>query len=283
MKNELLVSVIVCKKLPFSEENLTLCLESVKHQVYRNLEIIFVCDHIPDQIIKTAEQKDCKIVRTGRNLLGARYAGLEASKGEWILFLDTNQILEKTAIQRAIEKVNGLDMLCLEQKVYEPLTWIQRLYNADRKLINRSGISDFQPPALAQKGASMATFYRKALVARLFKNIYPGILSHATAHDHATIFSEAYKISKKVGLLYNAVFRIEPPGLMEFWQKNYEYRKASRILIEHGYGNLFSTYKKPKLRNGTFNMMNFHLGIQSILLLALKAVAMKIEYGKGKE
>jgi len=283
MKNESLVSVIVCKKLPFSDDILTLCLESVTNQVYKNLEVIFVDSSISRDIEKIAESMGHKIVITKWNLLGARYAGLRASKGQWILFLDTNQILEKTAIKRAIKKINGLSMLCFEQSVYKPLTWIQKLYDADRKLINRSENKDLHPSVLAERGASMAAFYRRVFLEELFKNIPPGLFSQVAAHDHAIIYSEAYKISQEVGLLDRAILRIEPSNLKEFWLKNYEYGKTSQRLIEYGYGNLFYTYKKPKLRDGTFNVMNLHLGIQSIILLALKAVAIKARYRKRKE
>ena len=61
---------------------------------------------------------DCKIVSTDWKLLGARYQGFKVSTGDYILMLDSDQVLEKEAIDRSVVLFDEFDMLCLEEMSY---------------------------------------------------------------------------------------------------------------------------------------------------------------------
>lgn len=64
-------------------------LESIRRQVCKDYELIVVCDACSDDSAKVAaEYADTVIVVDYRNPGPARNAGLEASRGEWILFMD---------------------------------------------------------------------------------------------------------------------------------------------------------------------------------------------------
>ena len=60
------------------------------------------------QTLKIAKKFDVKIVMCKGKLLEARIVGTKKSKGEYVLFLDSDQILEKTSIERAVKKMKEI-------------------------------------------------------------------------------------------------------------------------------------------------------------------------------
>ena len=52
---------------------------------------------------------------TDWKLLGARYLGCKAASGEFVLMLDSDQVLLKDSIERSLSLFENHDMLCLEE------------------------------------------------------------------------------------------------------------------------------------------------------------------------
>jgi glycosyltransferase involved in cell wall biosynthesis len=81
------------------------CILSCLNQTLKDIEIILVNDGSPDscfQIAKNYAQKDSRIVLLNQPNSGvsvARNYGLEKSHGEWILFLDGDDWLDKKAVE----------------------------------------------------------------------------------------------------------------------------------------------------------------------------------------
>lgn len=103
MDNEPLVSVII--PAYNAEKYLDECLESVCNQTYRNLEIIVVNDGSTDntrKILSRWEQKDSRIRvidKENGGLSSARNCGINNSRGEEIMFLDSDDTLYHHAIK----------------------------------------------------------------------------------------------------------------------------------------------------------------------------------------
>lgn len=95
------VSVVVPTKN--SESEIRKCLDSVKLQSYSKIEIIVVDDESRDKTREIAEKYGAKVVniRSGRSK--ARNIGAKISKGEFILFMDSDQELDRDLISRAVE------------------------------------------------------------------------------------------------------------------------------------------------------------------------------------
>lgn len=101
------------------EQYLRLCLDNVCKQTYSNLEIILIDDGSPDNcgdICDEYAQKDSRIivhhvpndgVSTARNL------GLDTAQGEYILFIDPDDIPEKTYVETAMNAIHdyGCDIV----------------------------------------------------------------------------------------------------------------------------------------------------------------------------
>jgi len=75
------------------------CLQSICSQSYPFFEVIVVDNFSNDNTLKIAESFGAKMVRKKCNPASARNIGLAMSTGEYILFLDSDQILSSTLIE----------------------------------------------------------------------------------------------------------------------------------------------------------------------------------------
>lgn len=263
--NKPLVSITIPTKN--SEDTIEQCLSSVIEQDYKNIEIIVIDSYSKDKTVEIAKKFNAKIIQTEWKLLGARYLGVMESKGEYVLLLDSDQFLNKDCISRAINKMyyEGLDMLCLEEYAYSTTTIIEKLFEADRILVHKLSDIHLDP----ESGVMLPRFFKRELLVKIFRNIPDILYPIVVAHDHAIIYYEAYKISKKVGILGNAVKHKEPSSLFELLKKNYNYGKTTKDLIKTGlYTDLIK--RKTGLRKGLNS--DIRLGLESSLLLMLKGV-----------
>ncbi len=106
-----LVSVVV----PFYnvEQYFAACLNSLIRQTYRNLEIIVVDDGSPDRSLAIARSyrrwdRRVKIVRQpNRGLGAARNTGLAAATGRYVTFVDSDDLLPRTAISTMVRTLES--------------------------------------------------------------------------------------------------------------------------------------------------------------------------------
>lgn len=106
MNNKAKISVIV--PIYNVEQYLHKCIDSIVNQTYHNLEIILVDDGSPDQCGKICDEyaeKDSRIIvihKPNGGLSEARNAGLNIAKGDYILFVDSDDWLETNACESVI-------------------------------------------------------------------------------------------------------------------------------------------------------------------------------------
>ncbi|MBQ4609067.1 MAG: glycosyltransferase family 2 protein, partial [Clostridia bacterium] len=77
------------------EAFLPVCIESLRAQTLESIEMIFICDGSPDDsisILRAAEKEDARIrvieFKENRGVSAARNAGIEAARGEFVIFCD---------------------------------------------------------------------------------------------------------------------------------------------------------------------------------------------------
>lgn len=101
-----LVSVIV--PVYNIEPYLSECVESILRQTYRSLQILLVddgsTDGCPSLCDRFAEEDSCvKVIhRDNGGLSAARNTGLDASKGEFVVFVDGDDWIDSDIIERAV-------------------------------------------------------------------------------------------------------------------------------------------------------------------------------------
>lgn len=251
------------------------CLEAVHGQTYKNIEVSIVDGNSHDSTVEIAKKFGAKVMNYPGALLGARYEGLKAANGVYILLLDSDQIMESTCVERAVAEIdNAKDMLILEEDVYRCDNFFEKLFHYDRKLIH--SVKDFDP----KTGVMLPRFYRTEILKKAFANIPTDVLQNVGGQDHAIIYFEAWNISHRVDLLRNAVKHIEPNSLGAMWRKFYRWGYTSVGARNNKYTNLLN--KKERFRKGLFKNGLWEESAASILLLLIKGVPYKIGYFVGK-
>lgn len=111
MMNTPLVSIII----PIyngKKEHITECINSIKNQTYKNIEVICIFDGAPEELINHCEKlikKDNRFMLYSRQNKGVSYTrneGIKKSNGEWITFVDADDWLETSAIETFITELN---------------------------------------------------------------------------------------------------------------------------------------------------------------------------------
>lgn len=108
------VSIIVpCYNV---EAYLPRCMDSLLGQTLKEIEIILVDDESPDRVPAMCDeyaQQDCrvKVVHKRNGGLGfARNSGLDVATGEYVIFHDSDDYIDKDAFERLYVKANTLDL-----------------------------------------------------------------------------------------------------------------------------------------------------------------------------
>ena len=101
------------------EQYLSVCIESVLSQSFKNIELLLIDDGSPDhsgQICEEYAKKDKRIIvfhQKNKGVGSARNIGLDLAKGEWIFFVDSDDFLEHNCLTNFIEiiKNNEIDLI----------------------------------------------------------------------------------------------------------------------------------------------------------------------------
>jgi glycosyltransferase involved in cell wall biosynthesis len=250
-----------------SSNTLEECLSAIQQQLYQNIEVIIVDSNSKDNTAEIAAGKGCKVIFTDWKLLGARYLGCKAASGEFVLMLDSDQVLLEEAVEKSVPLFKDYDMLCLGETSYAYNTLIQKMFEADRRMIHNEAHIQLHPVY----GTLLARFYKRNLLEHAFEAIPKPLLPSVVAHDHAIIYYEAWKISDRVKILPNAVYHNEPATVLELWKKNFRYGRSTRALMSNGYYNNFIRSKTRPRKTDTRKLTKDKL--LSSLLLSLKAPA----------
>ncbi len=270
-KNNALVSIII--PTLNSERTLKECIEHIRTQSYKNVEVIIVDSFSKDNTLKIAKEFNCVIIQTKWKLLGARYLGVKNSKGTYVFMVDSDQILKNNkVIEDAVKLMKSYDMLVLEESSVKTSTFLEKAANADRKLIHKLYKIQIDPVY----GVLLPRFFNKKVITEALRNINMKKFHDVVIFDHVILYYEAYKISNKVGVLNNAILHSEPDNFKEFFKHNYNYGVTARKLKNTEYSELIKA--KTRFRTGSFKVKNLSLIINSFILVALKGVAYELGY-----
>ena len=233
MENTPLVSITIPS---YNSENLIpSCLEGAVKQTYPNTEILVIDSHSTDRTRDIAASYQTRVILCEGKLLAARYLGLKESKGPYVVFVDTDQILEPTAIERAVGMMDDYDMVVFETWSYNTEWFIPKLHGASKQIIN----AGFTKPAAFDptRGPFLPRFFKREILEKAFAAIPEEIIPGTIHPDHAIIYYESYKVSQRVGGLRNAIYDIEPDW-RKLWETRYRYAASLRSTKKSYYGNL---------------------------------------------
>lgn len=198
---EELISVIV--PIYNVEKYLNKCIESIINQSYSNLEIILVDDGSKDSsgimcdsyILK---DKRIKVIhKENGGLSDARNVGLDKAKGEYIVFIDSDDWIDEKMIEilyNIIKKNNSDISICDYFLAYNEEIQTQK---EDIEIINLSNIEALKTIYDKDLGVCMIVAWNKLYKRNLFKDDirYPYGKIH---EDEFTTYKLLYKAKKNI-------------------------------------------------------------------------------------
>lgn len=109
MKKNEIVSIIV--PAYNAERTINRCIDSILKQSYGNLEIIIINDGSKDsteeKCMKYIKNKEIKYIRIKNSgVSNARNIGIENSTGTYIMFVDSDDYIEKNMVERLYDNIN---------------------------------------------------------------------------------------------------------------------------------------------------------------------------------
>ena len=156
-----LVSVIITTKN--SANTLNACLESIKNQTYKNIEIIVVDNNSSDETKNIAYSYTNQVYNLGPERSVQRNYGVSKSSSNLILILDSDMVLDERVIEGCViktlenENINGIVIpeesfgegvwaKCkkLERSFYVGVDWIEAARFFKKNIFNDLGGYDFE-------------------------------------------------------------------------------------------------------------------------------------------
>lgn len=104
------------------EDYIKECLDSIKHQTYKDYEVIVVNDGTKDKSMKIVKKYPVTVInQENQGLSAARNTGVRQATGEYLLFLDSDDYLEKDTLKKINQALeNDPDVVRFQIKeVYE--------------------------------------------------------------------------------------------------------------------------------------------------------------------
>lgn len=125
------------------EKYLGKCLESIKNQTYKDYEVIIVNDGTKDNSMDIAKKYDFKIInQKNQGLSAARNTGVKNATGDYLLFVDSDDYLEKDLLKELNKSLkNNPDLVRFQIKeVYEDG---KEINYPEEEFQNKSGVEAF--------------------------------------------------------------------------------------------------------------------------------------------
>lgn len=213
-----------------SAATLAATIESVQHQLQPGVSINVVDSRSTDSTEDIARSHGVEFISYPGKLLGARYEGFAHSDADYVLFMDSDQVLAEGALARLLDLLerDDHDMVILEESSYRTRTLTEKMYDLDRRLVHEAYSYNVSP----EHGVLLPRVFRRSLLMKAFEKIPAEILPAVVAHDHAIIYYECYQLSTDVALLPHAMFHQEPPSLHETFHHFVSYGRNVRS-FEH--------------------------------------------------
>jgi len=182
--SEPLVSVVI--PTYNSEKTLAKCLESIRNQTYKNIEIIVIDRNSIDRTVEIAKSFGAKVFQLDVERAKAKNFGLRKAQGKYVCFIDSDMELTPKVIEECVSLIDGDDMIggvIIPEKSVGNDFWVR--------------VRDFERNFYAGTPIESARFFRKDLAEKV------------GGFDENVIFFEESTLPQKVEKLsYNVKARI---------------------------------------------------------------------------
>ena len=252
MKEELISIIIPIYNVEqFCEESI----KSVMTQNYNNLEIILINDGSTDKSLEICEKlkaEDNRIILISQKnggLSKARNTGIEKSKGKYITFIDSDDIISKNYINdlyKGIKKYNNDIAVC------GYIRFLNRIPKEERNnKINNMKSNDFLEKLLYQEKQEL---YSVSACNKMYKrNVFDEIkFPEDKIYEDVAIITDIIDATESISVIdnYNYFYRINPKSITnkEISTKNMEIINFIEKIIKK-YDN------QETLKKGAINLL----------------------------
>ncbi|MDD5594675.1 MAG: glycosyltransferase [Candidatus Omnitrophica bacterium] len=197
-----------------SERTLKKCLDSVKAQTYKNIEIVIMDSYSKDKTLEIARSYGAKIV-FAPTLASARKAGSDISSGEYIFILDSDQVLEPDVVEKCVKacEVEGFDGVTLfEKSLITKNTFVERVIAYDKEIFH--SLHDDDPI----KGTAIPRFFRASFFKRVEFEKNPPI-----TFEHTIIHHQIVEMGAKIKFVEAYIWHHETTTIREVARKFFRY------------------------------------------------------------
>jgi len=261
------VSVIIPTKN--SERTLQSCLESVRKQTYQYLEILVVDDNSDDDTAKIAKEfKATVFTREGERTTAKNFASTRAN-GDFLLFLDSDMILEPTVIDECVNSISVpvVGGVIIPEKSIGSGFWIK--------------VRDFERSFYFGTKIESARFFRTSEVLRV-----GGFDEDLITYEESTLPQKIEKIGLKIDVRISS-FILHDEG--DFNIKTWLKKKSYYSQTAKSYTQRYSGYSRHQMsvtyragiyvRNGNFRRLLKHplLTVGLAILKTLEFFSFKCE------
>jgi len=257
MKNENFPSISVVMPVYNEEDKIENCLKSIREQNYpqEKIEILFIDDDSTDKSLEIAKKFDIKYIKNGKHDYDiGKSLGIEKAKGEYVMFLDADNILtRKDWFKRIITPLLENDDIIGSQPLYFQ-------YNKDDKLFDKYGtlfgITD--PLTIYLKKRDRLMLWEKEWKQTPSKKFKDYFLVEFNKKNMPTIGSVGFTIKRDYLLKTNytpAFSHLD--AIQDLLQKNYNKFALVKLDIIHLHSSSFSDFIAKKKRNLSIFMRDF--------------------------
>ncbi|MEI6228470.1 MAG: glycosyltransferase [Candidatus Saccharibacteria bacterium] len=217
-----IVSLIVPTKN--SSNTLGRCLQSIKDQTYKNIEIILVDNFSNDETLKIAQKYTKKTYSKGPERSAQVNYGVSKATGKYVYKIDSDFILDKKVVEECVKLCeSGCDAAVVHNSPDESISWVARIrrFEVDMYKYNLDH--------------SSARFVRKDI----YKKI-GGFNASVTAGEDYDFQNKLNRIKAKIGFADAEALHLgEPRSFWKHLMKYYSYGKDFT-----NYGSVASSEEK---------------------------------------
>jgi CDP-glycerol glycerophosphotransferase len=193
-----------------TEKYLDECLSSIRSQEYRNIEIVCVDDGTPDDsvaIVRRHRLRDPRVRlvrRPNGGLSAARNTGVAAARGEYLAFVDSDDMVPPAGYRAAVESLDrsGSDFAVLPYERWragvtsDPPLWVRAIHSVARESVS---IDEF-PDAMAN-AIICSKVFRRGFWERLGLSFVEGII-----YEDQQVSAEAYARAEAFDVLTTPLY-----------------------------------------------------------------------------
>lgn len=184
-----------------SQEYIQECIRSITSQSYRDIEIICVDDGSTDdtpRILKKLQEEDSRIkvvTQKNKGRSGARNLGIQSAKGEFLTFVDSDDVLLPSALEKLSSNIGNADLVVSSIKMKYLIHSDKETQDNVYYTITREGVFNNNAKLLESFHCSVCACLFRTKDILQSKILFPEGLNYEDAFFHWVYFATTKKIA----------------------------------------------------------------------------------------